>query len=434
MPCSPPLKVSRHDFPAHLLPILLGQVLSLGIGVAGVRFASSVVQPADYGIYGLFVSLTPLGAAVVFAGLNKHVARRWHETADRTALRRGTLAAAMRKAPWLTLAAALTALALPGRWVDLFPALLISAGALGLLAFAQTALQAEHANWRDFGVALTGSVLRTLLPLALYVWVGGKLVWLLVGFALYAVLTTVIALSVGGWMDAGRGPRATAVTTTYDGPRFVVLAAVGWAMGASARGIVAGFFGANEAGYFVLAGNVALIVVSTLYAVVLQFFQPRLFAYAETSAGDAARLTRVTDAMGLGFTLLGVTGVVVLRTLMPSLVGTLIAPQYADATQWLLAAGCFHLALLVPTFFHLLLIAARREAACGPAEIATAIVLLAAGVTTAAVSADVFRWFAVASPAVAWLVARPIALWSLRRAESIDARLGATRTPADQSS
>ncbi|MBI2514134.1 MAG: hypothetical protein HYV96_19350 [Opitutae bacterium] len=414
-----------------MLPILLGQILSLGVGVAGVRLASSLVAPADYGIYGLFVSLTPLGAAVIYAGLVKYVARHWHETTDRQALKSATLTAAMRKAPWLVIAAALTAAALPGRWLGLFPALLVAASALGLLAFVQTALQADRANWRDFGVSLTGSLLRTLLPLALYALVGGKLQWLLVGFALYAVLTAAIAMGVGGWGSAWRTPRTTEVITTYDGPRFVVLAAVGWAMGASGRAIVAGFFGAAEAGYFVLAGNVALVVVSTLYAVVLQFFQPRLFAYAEETSGDIKVLTQITDLVAIGFTLLGVAGVVVLRALMPWLVGTLIAPQYADAANWLLAAGSFHLALLVPMFFHLLLIAARRESACGPAEIGTAIVLLAGGVGAAALSADTFRWFAMASPVVAWLVARPIAIWSLHRSRNRRADSAATPPSAD---
>jgi len=412
--CSGAVEFTRRDFRAHLLPILLGQCAGLGLGVLGVRLASHWVAPADYGVYGLFVSLTPLGLGVVQAGLLKFVSRHWPE--ERARLRRGVLRSFWRKTPWLLGAAALVACFVPAPWPLAFPALAVAATALALQALVQTALQAERENWRDFGAGLVASSLRTLLPLALYAGVAAQLGSLLGGFALHAVLAAAAAWLIGGWTRAAADDSADpACRATYEGPRFVVLALAGWIMGASGRSIVLGFFGAEEAGYFTLASNVALVVVSVLFALVQQFVQPRLFVAAGSGTADAPRLARITDATGLAFLLAGVAGLFALAALLPHLVGSLVGPSYAAATRWVLPAGCYHLAILGSTFPHLLLLAARRERACGPPELASALVLLAGAIGTAAWGAEPFRWFALFSPVIPWLTARPLARRALNR-------------------
>lgn len=412
--CSAAVELTRRDFRAHLLPILLGQCVGLGFGVLGVRLASHWVTPADYGVYGLFVSLAPLGLGVVQAGLLKFVSRHWPE--ERARLRRSVMRSFWRKTPWLLGAAALVAWFLPAPWLLAFPALAVSAAALALQALVQTALQAERENWRDFGAGLVASSLRTLLPLALYAGVAAQLATLLGGFALHAVLAAAAAWLIGGWQRETTADSADlASRTAYEGPRFVVLALVGWIMGASGRSIVMGFFGAEEAGYFTLASNVALVVVSVLYALVQQFVQPRLFAVAGREAADPPRLARIMDATELTFLVAGVTGLLALSVVLPHLVGSLIGPQYAAATHWVLPAGCYHLAILGSTFPHLLLLAAQRERACGPPEIASALVLLAGAIGAAAWGAEPFRWFALFSPVIPWLTARPLARRALTR-------------------
>lgn len=408
------LNLSRHELRVHLLPILLGQAAALGIGVLGVRLASHWVAPADYGVYGLFISVTPLGAGVLGAGLVKYLARHWAAAEDRNALRRTVLAAAVRKLPWLCAAAAVVATALPGRWIVLFPSLAVASAAMMLTALVQTTLQAQRENWRDCSLSVTTAVLRTLLPLVCYTAVAADLSALLGGFALHALLAAAAALWLGRWRGATSLSATIVPAKTYEGARFILLAVAGWVMGASARMIVARFFGADEAGYFALAGNMALVVVSTLYAVVLQFVQPRLFALPAGTAEERRALVRLTNRLAAGFTVAGVAGLALLTVLMPWLIGPVVSATYAPAANWVLAAGCFHLALLVPQFFHLQMLAARRESDCGPAEIAAAAALLIAAVLAAAGGTEWFRWFAIGSPLLAWLVARPISSWQLR--------------------
>jgi hypothetical protein len=416
------VELTPRDFRAHLLPILLGQFVGLTFGVVGVRLASHWVAPADYGIYGLFISIAPLGLGVVHAGLLKFVARHWAGTADQAGLRHFIVRAVWRKTPWLALASSVVAACLPAPWWLTFPVLFMTATALTLQSLVQTALQAERANWRDFGIGLIASALRTLLPLLLYVSVAAHLGMLLGGFTLHAMLAAVAAWFIGGWQrnDPRRSLDNPVASASYDGPRFMTLAVAGWVMGASGRWVVALFFGMEEAGYFALAGNIALVVVSVLYAVVQQFVQPRLFALASTKTATPMHLAHITDAVSLGFTVIGIAGLLACSALAPLLVGSFIGPHYASAIRWLMPAGCYHLALLGPTFSHLLLLATKRERACGPPELSAAVVILVGALGTAAFGVETFRWFAVLSPVIPWLTTRPLTQRALAKTESVD--------------
>lgn len=405
----PGVEFSAKDFRSHLLPILLGQAFGLGMGVIGVQLASHWVAPADYGAYGLFVSLTPLGLGVVHIGLLKHVARHWQESRDRDALLRGVLASSVKKLPWVGLGAALAAGLIPGAWAWNFAALFVSATALIAVALVQAALQAERRNWRDLAVGCTASLLRTGAPIACYLLLSASAGALLAGFALQAMFAAVLVAGIAGWLALPWRGTAAAVPPTFEGRRFTVLAVVGWGMGASGRWIATEFFGAEEAGYFVLAGNIALVAVATLYAVVQQFFQPRLFALPAATDEDMRRLMRTADWLAAGFVAAAAVGIALLTFLMPWLVGTIVGPRYAAAAAWVPAAGGYHVAVLVPAFFHLMLLAGKRDAKCGPAEISAALVVLLGGLLAASAGIEAFRWFASASPLLAWIVARPIA-------------------------
>ena len=107
----------------RLVPITLSQVVGLACGVAGVKLVTRLVPPGDYGAYGIFLTFTPLGMWVVHAGLVKFVGRHWAATRDRSALLREVAGAALRKTPWLLLAAAVAAGLMSVRgWLEVFPA------------------------------------------------------------------------------------------------------------------------------------------------------------------------------------------------------------------------------------------------------------------------------------------------------------------------
>ncbi len=398
------------DFRRHarLLPIVLGQAVGLLCGVAGVKVTSSLVSPADYGVYGIFLTFAPLGMWVVHAGLIQFVSRQWAEATDRGALLRAVLAAAWRKTPWLAVAAGVAAGLIAGRgaWV-VFPAVLLAALLLSGGAIAQTALQAARQHWRDFAVSATSSVTRSFVPPLLYAAVGGSVFALYGGYCVHA-----LALALAGawalrayWRPAA--PSVEPLAPAYEGPLFIVLAATWWMLAGLGRWLVAAFFGADAAGYFVLAGNLAVLVPSMLGTIALQYHQPEFFATA--SGGSLRHLATRIDRVALGHAGLSLGGLVALRLIAPTLIGPLINARYEAALPWLLPTGCFATATITSVFYHSMLLAARRERACLPTDLATAGVLAGGAIATAAIGMDWFARWLTLTPLVPWMLTRPLA-------------------------
>lgn len=405
------MKISRADLRLRLAPILLAQALGLACGIAGVRLASHWVAPADYGRYGVFVSLAPLGLGVVFAGVLKFVGRRWAGAGDRAALLRGVLAAIRKKTPWLAAAVAVAAVvAAPDGPVVFGTLLLVAALLLTLGQLAQIALQAERAHWPDFAIAGTAALTRSFLPpLAYAVW-GASLVSLLAGFSLHAavVATTGLAL-LRLRRTAPAGTTEIAPGQEYEGSLFISLAVAGWIVAGFNRWAAAWFFGAEQAGYFTLAANIAVIPPSLLGGVVLQYFQPVWFATSPQYADARLRLARDVDRIAAGYTLAALALAVALHAVMPWLIGPLVSERYAPAAKFVLGAACFMTAVSIGQLYHTLLIAGDRPAACGPVDLSGAGCLLAGGLVSAACGPEWFvRWLCF-SPAVPWLVNRPLA-------------------------
>lgn len=396
---------------ARIVPITLIQAVGLACGVVGVKITSWLVPPADYGTYGVFLTFTPLGMWVVHAGLVKFVNRHWAAASDPGALLRGVARAALRKTLWLLPAAAAAAALLSTRqdWRGVFPAIFFAAALLSFGALAQAALQAARQHWRDLAVSSTGSVTRSFVPPLLYAAAGGSMIALYAGYCLHA-----FALAAAGAWALRRhwrsgAPEVRALPPVYEGPLFVVLAAAGWMLAGLNRWTLAFFFGPTETGYFVLAGNLAALVPSMLGTIALQYFQPGFFAAASEDPQDRQRLARRVDQVALGHTALTLAGLATLRGIAPWLIGPLISENYRPALDLLLAAGCSTLALTTGLFYHSLLLAGKRERACGPVELAAAAVLVAGGLTTAACGEPWFlRWLLV-SPAIPWVINRPLA-------------------------
>jgi hypothetical protein len=318
--------------------------------------------------------------------------------------------AALRKTLWLIPAAAVAALLTSRQgWGGVFPAVFFSAVLLSCGALAQAALQAAREHWRDLAVSSTGSVTRSFVPPLLYAAAGGSMIALYSGYCLHA-----FALALAGiwalrhhWRPGT--PDARALPPVYEGPLFVVLAATGWMLVGLNRWILAFFFGPTQTGYFVLAGNLAMLVPSMLGTILLQYFQPGFFAAASDDPQDRIRLARRVDVVALGHAALTLAGLAALRGISPWFIGPLIRENYRPALTLLLAAGCSTLAITTSQFYHSLLLAGKRERACGPVELTAAVVLVAGGLTTAAFGESWFlRWLLV-SPIVPWVVNRPLA-------------------------
>lgn len=422
MPPTPALSRLR------LVPIALAQAFGVGCGVAGVKVNSSLVPPEVLGVYGVFLTFAPIGMWVVHAGLMKFTVRHWAAAASRPALLGVVAGAWARRLPWLAVVTGIGAWTLAplttGHLLPLGGALFAAAALLAAAALAQTALQAEGAHWRDSVVAMTLSLTRTFLPPLLYVLTAGALAALWGGFALHAGLGALIGVLMlrRYWrrpadQAAGAPP---VIASTYRGPLFIALAAAGWAIVGLNRWIVAGFFGSVEAGYFTLAGGAATVIASSLGAVFMQYFQPGIFALADGPAPDRARLAARVDQVAFAYGLTALAAVAGLAFVAPWLVGPLIHPDYRAALPWILPAGCFGVALITLQFYQTLLLAGRRERACGPVELTTAVVL-AAGCLGAAYGGPTWfsRWLLV-TPLVTWVVTRTMARAYVLRAGSTE--------------
>lgn len=401
----------------RLVPILLAQAIGMGCGIISVPLNSHLIPPATLGFYGVFLTFAPIGMWVVHAGLIKFVARYWAGAGRRHELAREVLAAWRRRLPWLALLAAGAAAAI-GRMggtgsIVIGLALFFSAGLLALASLAQTALQADGAHWRDCAVTAGSSLSRSFVPPLLYFAVGGGAASLLVGFSVHALA----AAAVGGWAvrtllgsaddpdkSAGRG-----LTRVYEGPLFVVLAAASWILTGLNRWVIAWCYGETEAGYFTLGGGTAVVLTSMLGTVIIQYLRPGFFALGDGPVALRPTLARRVDLAALGYTLLALALLAGIDAAAPSLVGSLISPDYRPALAWIVPGGCFGIACLTGVFYHTLLLAGQRERDCGPVDLIPAALLVAGCIATAIISPVWFsRWLGF-TPLLPWLVTRPLA-------------------------
>lgn len=394
----------------RLPPILLAQGIALVCGVASVRLATRWIAPADYGLYGVFVSFTPLGMWVAHAGLVKFTARHW-AAADRRGLYALVSALAWRRALWLIPAALAAALFIPGpHWAQAFPLLVGATAALGFAALGQAALQAARENWRDCAVSGVGSVTRSFIPPLLYLLLGGGVVLLWTGFLAHAVIFALVAVLAARFPH--RGPadgQVPAMSGAYEGALFTWLSLVGWALSGLNRWVVVAFFGATITGYFTLAHTLATIVPSMLSTAIVQFVQPGLFALPVASPADRRRLAALVDRTALVNWLATLATLLALRAALPLLVGTLVDEKYLAVSEYILPAGCFAVATSTALLYHIMLLAGKCESACGPLDLSFAAVLVTGSVATAWLGWPCFRVWLLATPLVPWLLCRPLA-------------------------
>ena len=151
----------------RLIPIALAQLVGLACGVVGVRLMSHWVEPAAFGVYGVFLTFTTVGAWIVYSGLTKFVGRAW-ATANQHAITSAIAGAWRRKLGWMVAGAVVGMIAI-GRsgaiaYVAAFAAIFVSAALLSIAGLAQAALQAARFNWQDLATSAVGSITRTFVP------------------------------------------------------------------------------------------------------------------------------------------------------------------------------------------------------------------------------------------------------------------------------
>ncbi len=414
---------SPTEFRSRILPIVGSQLVGVLCGLGGVAFISRIVPPEIYGGYSVFLSFTTLGMWLVHSGLVKAINRQWAAAPDRPALRRLVTKEWIRKWPWLALASAGGAWAVARAggpsWLPGFGLLFLAAAALSILALAQAALQASRAHWSDFSAASTGSVTRSFLPPTLFWSSGAQILVLYAGFALH----TVIAALTSWWLlarDARRqsdGSERAELRAVYLGPLFTVLALASWSLYGINRWIAAAQFGETTAGLFTLANNLASIVPTILGAMLVQYFQPILYALSEKPDRDDgyhSSLPRRSDALVLVLTVIGAAAILFLRGVAPWLVGNLVGEKYRDALPWIIPAGAFALTIATAQFYHVMLLAARRERACAVVDLSTAGLMIAAALIGSFLGAKFFGWALTATPLIPFLLTRTLARAALR--------------------
>jgi O-antigen/teichoic acid export membrane protein len=402
----------------RLVPIGLSQVVGLVCGLLGVNISSRLIPPADYGAYGVFLSFAPVGMWVVHAGLIKFVSRHWAQSPAPRALLGEVVRANFKKLPLLAVATVLAALSFAAeRWPLTALLLFVSSALLSLALIAQTALQAARAHWSDFVATIVGSVSRTFLPLLLYALGTASIVTLETGFCLHAAIFALAAW----WLLLRTTPRknppepATQLTRVYDGPLFIALALAAWVLTAVNRWIVAGFFGAEATGYFTLAGNLTLIVTGMLGVIFMQYFQPGLFTMSVATPEERRALALKVDRIALSYAVLSLLGALALYALAPWLFGRLIGDEYRPALAYITGAGFFGAAAMTAQFYHVMLLAAHRERACGWVDLSTALLLIGGGVLGATFGGEIWflRWLHLC-PLIPWLLTRTLARRAIR--------------------
>lgn len=406
------MRLANREFTDHLLPIALGQVIGMGFGILSVKLATKLIEPADYGHYGIFLAAAPVGATVVNVGVIKLIGRHWATAEARPALAQAAVGDFVRKLPWMLLVSAVVsaALGLPS-WPGTLVALFFSASLLSVSALVQAALQSARSNWRDCAVMLTLAGTRALLPPLLYYAWWNSSAGLLAGFCAHAVLAVMAA---GLAIRRDLRPRVddpveSLVKPEYEGPLFAVLSLAGWLLTIWNRWLVAGFQGAESAGFFVLAGNIALIAAGLIGTVASQYYHPQFFRLPHGTAEERLRLAGTVDRVTLAYTTAALAGILVVRAIAPFLIGPLIDERYGAALPYIVPAGFFTVAVIAGTFFHAMLLAAERESGLARADLPAAAVLVAGSLVAASVGPESFRGWLIASPLVPWLVQRSLA-------------------------
>jgi O-antigen/teichoic acid export membrane protein len=269
-----------------------------------------------------------------------------------------------------------------------------------LAQLGHAALQAEERYWAHFALSAFGSVTRSFLPLALVALSGATLAVLGSGFLAHAALWALAA----GWLLRPAWHRPTALAPATDSPAafvqiFMGVGACGWIAATAPRWIAAEVLTPAHTGFFILAGNLSMIVPAAVTLIGQSYSFPPLFAAARAGA-LRNKLEAMNTRTVLAAMVIGQLGVLTLAWAGPQLIGTIIHPRYAPATDWLLATGGATLATVSSSFYCNLLVAGERQRCCLPLMLASALFRIALPVAAAMTGGE--RAFQLTLAFLAW--------------------------------
>ena len=100
----------------------------------------------------------------------------------------------------------------------------------------------------------------------------------------------------------------------------------------------------------------------------------------------------------------------VLQGVAPWLVGSVISENYRPAIPYIMPAGFFLTAMITGTFYHALLLAGKREAACLPVDLSFFGLMALGSMAAVAWGGDSgLRIWLLATPLLPWALNRPLA-------------------------
>jgi hypothetical protein len=389
-----------------LVPLAAVQAAGIVCGIIGVRWSSSVIPPDVLGFYGLLLSTTQLALGVTHQGFVRHVQRFWTPSLPLRAYVAQVAGGFAVPTAWM---AAALALVLGG----LYAIASVPVG-LGTLAWAigvnmmivvavcaQTGLQAENRYWAAFAISAVGSATRSFVPPLLAMLLGATLFWLEAGFFFHVSAQVVLAalLLRNAWRRPGTLPEDNGESLARTVRALAGAGLCGWLAAAAPRWIAATVLTPEATGYFVLAGNLTLVVPASFGAIALNRSFPGLFGAAREGA-DPRALLRMTDRTVAAVLVGSQLSLLVLAWLSPVLVGTVVSTRYASSMDWLLATGGAALAATTTQFYHNVLLAKQREPDCVKLSIASAAFRLVAMAAAATWGIGAFRVVLIALP---WL-------------------------------
>jgi len=407
MPALPP------NFRDRLLPIVLGQATGLLCGVIGVRLASSLIAPADYGRYGIYLTFTPLGMWVIHAGVIKYISRYWAEAKNRATMLRCVQSETWRRAGWLVLLGAVGAMATSASDFTGLSALLFATMlALSFAAIGHTLLLADRKHWWDYHTGAVASVSRAVVPALAYWGSGGVFLALPAGFLIHALVDAVWVNGLARKMTRheDNGGKLSKLPAEFTGWNFIIQAIAGWTALGLTRWLVMYFQGDQTAGFFNLASNLAIILPSMMGTVLTQYFQPDLFAAPCKTAAERRALAARVDRIALLHIAGSLVALGVLHLLLPWLVGSVISEKYADATAYVFPAGCFFVSVVMTQFHVQLLLAGGRADRIAWLETSKALALAISGIAAISLGGEfIFLIWLICTPALPWVLSRTLA-------------------------
>ncbi|HYE31709.1 MAG TPA: lipopolysaccharide biosynthesis protein [Methylomirabilota bacterium] len=402
----------------RLLPVILGQLSTLLIGLISVKLLSALVPPTVNGAYSLFLSFAQIGVLITHAGVINHSSRFWHRERHRPE----AYAAFLWRESWLR--APLLLCVLAGATICyslktadhafLLGAPMMAAGAFALAITEIVALgeNAREHHWNVLKLRLGASILRTFAPLAAVLLFAPSFSALIGAFGVQSVVAVV---ACGFFWRRSSLP---ADQQTHDwkkelneyGRPFLFLGIGSWLLSYSDRWALSISHTNATVGLFALASNLAAVPATFVLSLLMQWRFPHIFRASDSAKTKShwEGIARSCDQTTIQFLLLSVAAVGALHLMGPHLVGWLVGERYEPSMGLLLAAGFSTISAQVCQFQYLLLQGQRKSREMVWVMAALAFTKSIGACVAASFSLEAFKWWLIASPFVLLAVGRQL--------------------------